>query len=89
MAVRQEVNNFEISIVVQELEFAMNLALYGLLWSLGNQYIVESLSWPSLTPTANLLGISYEWLYINYRLLIYGCLFVTFVPLSSCFKVLM
>ena len=27
MAVRQEVNNFEISVVVQELEFAMNLAL--------------------------------------------------------------
>ena len=37
MAVRQEVNNFESSIVVQELEFAMNLAFYGLLWSLGNQ----------------------------------------------------
>ena len=31
MAVRQEANNFEISVVVQELEFAMNLALYGLL----------------------------------------------------------
>ena len=31
MAVRQEVNNFERSVVVQELEFAMNLALYGLL----------------------------------------------------------
>ena len=31
MAVRQEVNNFESSVVVQELEFAMNLALYGLL----------------------------------------------------------
>ena len=28
MAVRQEVNNFESSVVVQELEFAMNLALY-------------------------------------------------------------
>ena len=28
MAVRQEVNNFEISVVVQELEFAMNLTLY-------------------------------------------------------------
>ena len=26
MAVRQEVNNLEISVVVQELEFAMNLA---------------------------------------------------------------
>ena len=32
------------SVVVQELELAMNLALYGLLWSLGNQYIVGSLS---------------------------------------------
>ena len=31
MAVRQEVNNFESSVVVQELEFAMILALYGLL----------------------------------------------------------
>ena len=30
MAVRQEVNNFGISVVVQELEFAMNLALNGL-----------------------------------------------------------
>ena len=36
MAVRQEVNNFESSVVVQEVEFAMNLALYGLLKSLGN-----------------------------------------------------
>ena len=62
MAVRQKVNNFEISVVVQELEFAMNLALYGLLWSLGYQYIVGSLSWRSLTYTANLLGISFEWL---------------------------
>ena len=62
MAVRQEVNNFESSVVVQELEFAMNLALYGLLCSLGNQYIVGSLSWRSLTSTANFLGISFEWL---------------------------
>ena len=31
MAVRQEVNNLESSVVVQELEFAMNRALYGLL----------------------------------------------------------
>ena len=62
MAVRQEVNNFESSVVVQELEFAMNLALYGLFLSLGNQYIVGSLSWRSLTSTANLLDISFEWL---------------------------
>ena len=31
MALRNEVNNFESSAVVQELEFAMNLALYSLL----------------------------------------------------------
>ena len=31
MAVRKEVNSFESYVVVQELEFAMNLALYGLL----------------------------------------------------------
>ena len=30
-AVRQDVNNFDSSVVGQELEFAMNLALYGLL----------------------------------------------------------
>ena len=62
MAVRQEVNNFEFFVVEQELEFAMNLALCGFLLSLGNQYIVGSLSWCSLTSTANLLGISFEWL---------------------------
>ena len=28
MAVRQEVNNFESSVIAQELEFAMNIALY-------------------------------------------------------------
>ena len=28
-AVKQEVNNMENSVVVQELEFAMNIALYG------------------------------------------------------------
>ena len=33
-AVRQEVNNLDSSVVVQELELALNLALYGLLWSL-------------------------------------------------------
>ena len=31
LAVRQEVNNLESSVVVQELDFAINLALYGLL----------------------------------------------------------
>ena len=53
-AVRQEVINLDSSVVVQELELAMNLDLYGLLWSLGNQYIVGILSWCSLTFTANL-----------------------------------
>ena len=51
------------SVVVQELEFAINLALYGLLWSLGNQYIVGSLSWPSLTQTENLTGKSFKFKY--------------------------
>ena len=60
MAVRQEVNNFESSVVAQELEFAMNLALYGLLCSVGNQYIVGKVYWRSLTSTANFLGISFE-----------------------------
>ena len=50
-AVRHEVNNLESSVVVQELEFAINRALYGVLWSLGNQYIVGSLSWRSLDQT--------------------------------------
>ena len=36
IAVRQEVNNLESSVVVQELEFAINLALYGLLKFGGN-----------------------------------------------------
>ena len=31
IVVRQEVNNLESSVVVQELDFAINLALYGLL----------------------------------------------------------
>ena len=55
-AVRQEVNNLDSSVVVQELELAMNLALYGLWWSLGNRYIVGILSLRSLTFTANLRG---------------------------------
>ena len=59
-AVRQEVNNLDSSVVVQELELVMNLALYGLLYSLGNQYIEGSLSWRSLTFTANLYSLSEE-----------------------------
>ena len=43
IAVRYDVNNFERSIVVQELELAM-CTLCGLLLSLGHQYNVESLS---------------------------------------------
>ena len=57
-AARQEVNNSDSSVVVQGLELAMNLALFGLLCSLGNQYIVGSLSWRSLTFTDK----SSEWL---------------------------
>ena len=37
-AVRHEVNNLESSVVAQELELAINLALLGFLWSLSNQY---------------------------------------------------
>ena len=48
-------NNLDSSDVVQELELKMNLALYGLVWSLGNQYIEGSLSWRSFTFTANLI----------------------------------
>ena len=43
-ALRHEVNNLESSVVVQELELAINLALKGFLWSLGNQYNVGTLS---------------------------------------------
>ena len=43
-AVRHEVNNLESSVVIQELELAINLALQGFLWSLGNQYNVGTLS---------------------------------------------
>ena len=34
----QEVNNLDSSVDVQELELAMNVALYGLLWSLRRAY---------------------------------------------------
>ena len=44
ITVRHEVNNYESCVVVQELELAINLALYGLLWSLGNKYNVGNLS---------------------------------------------
>ena len=54
---RQEVINFERSIIVQELEFAIRSVM-----TLGNQYIVGSLSWCSSAFTANLSGISFEWL---------------------------
>ena len=43
-AVRHEVNNLESSVVVQDLELVINLALKGFLWSLGNQYNVGTLS---------------------------------------------
>ena len=50
-AVRQEVNNLESSEVVQELDFAMYLALYVFCEALvTNKYIVGSLSWRSLRP---------------------------------------
>ena len=60
-AVRHEDNNLESSVVVQELEFAINRALYGVLWSLDNQYIVGSLSWHSLTHTENFRAKWLQW----------------------------
>ena len=41
-AVRQEVNDSDSSVLVQELELAMNLALNGLLLSLGKTYAKQS-----------------------------------------------
>ena len=58
---RHEVNNLESSVVVQELEFAINRALYGFLRSLGNQYIVGSLSWRFLTHTENFRAKWLQW----------------------------
>ena len=43
-AIRHKVNNLESSVVVQELELAINLTLYGFLWSLGNQYNIGTFS---------------------------------------------
>jgi hypothetical protein len=43
-AVRQDVKSTDNLVVVQELEFAINLALYGVLCILGSQYIVGTLS---------------------------------------------
>ena len=37
IVVRQEVSNFDSSVVVHELELAINRALYGFLCSLGSQ----------------------------------------------------
>ena len=37
IVVRQEVSNFDSSVVVHELELAINRALYGCLYSLGSQ----------------------------------------------------
>ena len=54
---RHDVNNFESSVVVQELELAMNHALYGVLCNLGNKYIVGSFYWSSLILTANVVAV--------------------------------
>ena len=51
IVVRQEVSNFDSSVVVHELELANNRALYGCLCSLGN------LSWSTLPLTANLVAL--------------------------------
>ena len=49
IVVRQEVSKDDSSVVVHELEFAINRVLYGRLCSLGSQQNVGSLSWSSLT----------------------------------------
>ena len=54
-AVRHEVNNLESSVVVQELELAINH--YMFLWSFGNQYNVGTLSWFSLALTPNFRAV--------------------------------
>ena len=62
IVVRQEVSNFDSSVVVHELELAINRALYVFLCSLGSQKNVRSLSWSSLTLTANLVALWKIWL---------------------------
>ena len=44
MVVRREVSNLDSSVVVHELELAINCALYGCLGSLGSQQNVGSFS---------------------------------------------
>ena len=58
---RQEVNNLESSVVVQELEFATNRALYDLLRNLGNQNVVGSLPWRFLTHTEKFRAKWLQW----------------------------
>ena len=57
-AVRQDVKSFESLVVVHELEFAMKRALYGVLCSLGIQYIVGSFSCVSATVILKCLHFS-------------------------------
>ena len=56
-AIRHEVNNLESFVVVQELELAIKLALFGFLWGLGNQYNVGTLFWVSLPLTAKFRAV--------------------------------
>ena len=56
IAVRQEVNTLDKLVIVHELEFAMERALYGRLCSLGSR----SLSWLSVILTANLVTMSLQ-----------------------------
>ena len=62
IVVRQEVSNFDSSLVAHELEIAINRALYVFLCSLCSQQNVGSLSWSSLTLTANLVELWKIWL---------------------------
>ena len=62
IAVRQEVSNFDSSVVVHELELAINRTLHGCLCSLGSQRNVGSFTWSSLTLTENLVALRKIWL---------------------------
>ena len=48
-------SNFDNLVLVHELELAINRALYGCLCSLDSQENVGSVTWSSLTLTANLV----------------------------------
>ena len=56
-----DVRSLDKNVVEQELEFAINLALYGVLCSLGSQYIDGNDSW-TLSGDIPILAINWMWL---------------------------